>query len=327
MTKAKISIIIPVWNSEKFLKKCIESILIQTYTNFELILIDDGSTDDSHNICDAYSVKDERIIVVHQMNKGAAIARNNGLAIAKGDYVTFIDADDYIIADYLEKLYNVLITEDNVNLAVLNYYEVNSKNELIKHALDSSKLTGNIQYDYDKLQSILWAPWGKLYKLDIIQEHHIIFPPDLLIAEDQIFNFRYIYYVNKYAFIDIYGYYYNQDNEYSLIKDITKKKMEDDFIRLLFAKYFLQKRMIIHKNKIFMNCIIGHIALFFRQKECSQINYKEFYKMLTKLSALVIDMDYNGLKIKNRIVLCCIKKHISLMLYIYYSIKFYIISD
>lgn len=182
MTNTKISVIIPVWNAGKFLKRCIDCILIQTYTNFELILIDDGSTDNSRTICDTYSANDKRIVVIHQINKGAATARNTGLDIAKGKYVTFIDADDYVVADYLEKLFNALVSDDT-DLAVLNYYEVNSKNKLIKHILGSSKLTGIIHDDYDKLQSILWAPWGKLYKMDIIKEHHIVFPPNLLIAE------------------------------------------------------------------------------------------------------------------------------------------------
>lgn len=327
MINAKISIIIPVWNAEKFLKRCINSILIQTYTNFELILIDDGSTDNSRTLCETYSAKDKRIVVIHQVNKGVAMARNNGLAIAKGDYVTFIDADDYVVADYLEKLFNALVTVDEVDLSVLNYYEVNSKNEFIKHTLDSSKFTGNIQYDYDKLQSILWAPWGKLYKMDIIRKHHIMFPSDLLIAEDQIFNFQYIYYINRCNFIDMYGYYYNQDNENSLIKNITSKKMKDDFIRLSSAKKFLQKKLIFNRNEIFMNCITGHISLFFRQEQTSDINYMNFCKTLKKLTILLTDMDYEGLKIKKKMILYCIKNSIPIVIYIYYRIKFRMIYN
>ena len=92
----KISIIVPVYQAEKYISKCIESIVNQTYKNLEIILIDDGSTDRSGEICDEYGKKDNRIVVVHNKNKGVSVARNCGLDIATGDYITFVDSDDYI---------------------------------------------------------------------------------------------------------------------------------------------------------------------------------------------------------------------------------------
>ena len=99
-----ISVIVPIYNNEKYLAKCIDSILVQEYRDFELILIDDGSRDGSGSICDQYAIQDERIVVIHQKNKGVSVARNKGLSIARGNYVTFIDSDDWVMPEYLSVL-------------------------------------------------------------------------------------------------------------------------------------------------------------------------------------------------------------------------------
>lgn len=95
----KLSIIVPIYNVEKYLPRCIDSILAQTYTDFELILVDDGSSDNCPQICDEYALKDQRIIVIHQINGGVSDARNTALKIARGKYVAFVDGDDFIIPD------------------------------------------------------------------------------------------------------------------------------------------------------------------------------------------------------------------------------------
>lgn len=104
----KISIIIPIYNSEKFLNKCIDSVLVQSEKDFELLLIDDGSTDKSGSVCDEYAKKDNRIRVIHKTNAGTASARNDALDIAKGDYIAFCDNDDYISPYFYETLLNAL---------------------------------------------------------------------------------------------------------------------------------------------------------------------------------------------------------------------------
>ena len=112
-----ISVIIPIYNSEKYLSKCISSVLEQTYKDLELILVDDGSTDNSLNICNDFAERDSRIVVVHQKNAGVSAARNNGLKNAKGDFITFVDSDDYVENDWLELLFKA-ITEKNAEVAV-----------------------------------------------------------------------------------------------------------------------------------------------------------------------------------------------------------------
>ena len=124
----KISVIVPIYNVEKYLEKCINSIVFQTYKNIEILLIDDGSTDKSSYICEEWKKRDSRINVVHKANGGLSDARNCGLNIASGEYVCFIDSDDYIENDYIEKLYKILIENKlRVSQCGINYINENDK--------------------------------------------------------------------------------------------------------------------------------------------------------------------------------------------------------
>ena len=120
-----ISIIIPVYNSEKYLQRCIDSIKSQTYNNIEILLIDDGSTDNSLQICNENALKDSRINVIHKKNTGVSDTRNIGIAKSKGKYVSFIDSDDYIEKNYIKKLYNAIIDK---YVAICQYKKVTNKN-------------------------------------------------------------------------------------------------------------------------------------------------------------------------------------------------------
>ena len=131
MENQLISIIVPIYNVEKYLKQCIESIISQTYRNIEIILVDDGSPDNCGKICDEYSQKDKRIIVLHKENGGLSDARNKGIDIAKGDYLTFVDSDDFVNIDYIEKLYNS-IKFNNTKLAQCGISKVDENNEIIE---------------------------------------------------------------------------------------------------------------------------------------------------------------------------------------------------
>ncbi len=128
MDKDLISIIVPVYNVIKYLRHCIESIVNQTYTNLEIILVDDGSNDESEKVCDEYKNKDSRIIVIHQENRGLSAARNAGLDICKGKYISFVDSDDYIEPDFIECLYSSIIENSvKVSMCNINYVDENSQ--------------------------------------------------------------------------------------------------------------------------------------------------------------------------------------------------------
>ena len=119
-TKPRLSVIVPVYKVEPYLQKCIDSILAQTFRDFELILVDDGSPDNCPAICDAAAEKDERIVVIHRENAGLSAARNAGLSAARGDYIGFVDSDDYIAPEMYQTLYDAMIKND-AQLAVCNY--------------------------------------------------------------------------------------------------------------------------------------------------------------------------------------------------------------
>lgn len=165
-----ISIIVPVYNVEKYLDKCIDSIINQTYKNIEIILVDDGSTDKSGDICDKAQNKDKRIKVIHKANGGLSDARNAGLRIAKGDLIGFVDSDDYIKEDMFETLYN-LIEKHNANISIVSYYELyNEKLIAVKESKEVeefNKIEAIKELLIDnKIQSYAW---NKLFKKELFK--------------------------------------------------------------------------------------------------------------------------------------------------------------
>ena len=184
----EISIIVPVYNVEKYLERCVNSILGQTFTDFELILVDDGSPDNCPMLCDEWEKKDERIRVIHKKNGGLSSARNAGLRIAKGRYIGFVDSDDWIVSDMYEYLYN-LIQKENVDISMCFFSRDPKKLEV---GLDEA----NICYlDKMKLQEFFfrthgeasnYAVWVRLYKRDILKDVSFI---EGKINEDVLFSY------------------------------------------------------------------------------------------------------------------------------------------
>ena len=164
-----ISVIVPVYNVEKYLDKCIQSIVDQTYTNLEIILVDDGSPDNSGAICDEWAEKDNRIKVIHKANGGLSDARNAGLDIATGEYIAFVDSDDYIELDFYDKLYNV-IKATNCDISICNLRKVYENNNVSVNNCDTFEIT---EYSTTEAMSALiddkirQVVWNKLYKADI----------------------------------------------------------------------------------------------------------------------------------------------------------------
>lgn len=211
--KIKVSIIVPVYNVEKYIRECLDSIVAQTFTDWECLLIDDGSPDYSGKICDEYAQKDARFRVFHKENGGVSSARNLGLDHARGEWVTFIDSDDIIAITYLENLIQPIIKDkslDFVHGGFSFYYnqEIAGKGyrPLPKVGSDKSYLLNNFQgYITSKLflRGIINS-WKKDVKLT--------FDENMKIAEDYAFTLDYLCNVEKYCFIDEIGYYYRKDN-------------------------------------------------------------------------------------------------------------------
>src|SRR5574344_563756 len=177
-----ISIIIPVYNPGKYFRRCIDSVLKQTYSNYELLLIDDCSTDGSGIVCDEYALMDSRVKVIHQKsNNGVTITRNIGLDNAVGKYIAFIDDDDYIDIEYL----NTFIT----------YLPKEGKAELITQQIEYSPCPSKtiIYSGYDALCGL----WGKIFNRTIIEEYHLRLIPHLKYSEDVLFLIQYLNKIDK----------------------------------------------------------------------------------------------------------------------------------
>ena len=174
-----ISVIVAVYNAEEWLNRCVDSILAQTYTNIEIILVDDGSTDSSPHICDEYAMKDQRVRVIHKPNGGLADARNVGISDARGDYIGFIDNDDYIASDMYEVLLNAIIDND-VQMVVCDYTYVDEQGREIKEEISPIRKTEVITAEeylrrLAKPQSGYYITvWNRLYKKEVL--NGVIFP-------------------------------------------------------------------------------------------------------------------------------------------------------
>lgn len=202
-----ISVIVPAYNAEKYIKKCIKSILNQTYSNFEIIIVNDGSTDNTLNIINEFN--DKRIRIINQKNGGVSNAKNAALDIIKGDYVTFVDSDDTIPKDALEILINLMT--DDVDFVSGNYNEVKFIAKPHKIASNSFKNYEDAKKRIQEFDKYMWWQAGRLYKSDIIKNFHLRFDQSISLGEDHIFNLNYAQHTSeKIIFTNkiVYNYYY-----------------------------------------------------------------------------------------------------------------------
>lgn len=201
MQNPLISFIVPVYNREKFLSKCIESIINQTYRNIELILIDDGSTDTSLIICNKYKNIDNRIKIISQSNYGVSHARNVGIQNATGDFIIFVDSDDFISEKLSETLVTIINETKNIDLIIYGFTHVNTLGDILfyetaPNSIDS--LSGFLS-DFCALleKNLIRSPVNKLFSKKIIVENNISFNEKTLIAEDALFNIQYLCFVEN----------------------------------------------------------------------------------------------------------------------------------
>lgn len=177
-----ISVVLPIYNVEDYLEKCMDSVLNQTYSNIEIILVDDGSPDSCPKMCDEYVKKDKRVKVVHKENGGLSDARNAGIKASNGEYITFIDSDDYVDKDYIEFLYNT-IKKENADIAIGAHRVLYDSGKIIEKAthensiLKPKKVLERILYD----DGIDLSAWGKLYKISLFED--IKFPKGRLFED------------------------------------------------------------------------------------------------------------------------------------------------
>ena len=221
-----ISVIVPVYNAEKYLHRCIDSILAQTFTDFELLLVDDGAKDRSGEICDDYAIKDSRVKVFHKENGGVSSARNVGLDNAKGDWISYIDSDDWIAKEYLSNLWNHAKTGVDlvVSFPTYIYSDGTSRRPQYSPKFVDEHNFEDIFVEHSMHQNT--SPWSKLFKRAIIESGNIRFCEDMYIGEDLLFLYTYMLHtVNIYISSDN-DYFYSYDLETSLTKRVNSYKSE-----------------------------------------------------------------------------------------------------
>jgi len=222
-----ITIIIPVYQVENYLHQCISSLLIQTYSNLEIILVDDGSKDDSGSICDFYAVQDKRITVIHKTNGGLSDARNAALNVAHGKYVTFIDSDDYVSGNYIELLYNMHIKYD-ADISVCKYEKlwISFNNNKLNSKRKKYKIIEYVFTVERALEEMLYQKlfnnesWGKLYPLEYFSD--IRYPVGKLF-EDLAVTYKLVEKASKVAVSSEAAYFYLQRND-SIMSKANKFK-------------------------------------------------------------------------------------------------------
>lgn len=228
------SVIVPVYKTEKYLDKCVTSILTQSFENLELILVDDGSPDNCPQLCDEYALRDKRVKVIHKENGGVSSARNVGIDAARGQFIWFVDSDDYIEEFALEKLYE----EQNKEYADIYIFNVKNSNELFVGTIDD--FLRKYYFNY----IVGFEPWNKLYRTSVIKNNRLYFDIQETIGEDLLFNLSYykavysvscevqFYYIGQdyYAYVDRPG---SAMNTASKGRIVQQMRIFDKIVRML----------------------------------------------------------------------------------------------
>lgn len=235
----KISIIVPVYNAEKYLKKCINSITNQTYSNLEIILINDGSTDNSGNMCDEFAKKDERIVVIHKKNEGLSATRNVGIERATGKFIGFVDSDDYIEKDMYETLYKEITTYDadissiSISMVKKNGQKISGTNTKERNVYEGEEIIKELLLH----KTLKNYSCDKLYKLELLKSTRYIVG---VAYEDVPFMFEIMSKAKKVVYYDVIKYYYVKHK--NSLSAVTSEKNVNDYIDAIINRFVLTEK-------------------------------------------------------------------------------------
>lgn len=264
---AKVSIIVPVYNVEKYLRKCLDSLINQTLKEIEIICINDGSTDKSLEILEEYKNRDSRIILLNQENSGQSVARNRGIEIAKGEYIGFVDPDDWIDLDYYEKLYNAASTNDT-DIAVGGIIRVTGikKKKFLNFEKETLTDNANLKFELCDVPEKSYV-CNKIYKTQKLKEINLKFEEGR-IFEDCIFTPQALFFLEKMVTVpNIYYYYLRRGN--STVKQRSEKANADNVYAHKKANDFIKEHNIdisSHEPKTYRFKIFGVTIFKIRQK-------------------------------------------------------------
>ena len=316
-----VSVVVPVYNVEKWIERCLNSIRNQTYSDIEVIVVDDGSSDGGKTIAERIACDDRRFRVYSNTNHGVGYTRNFGISKAKGEYIAFVDSDDYISQDYIETLMRHF--SDETDLVICGYNEIayterNHDKNIKEHVLDPdvcSNLTGDIYKDFYDIRGYINSPCLKLFRKSIMIDHHVRFPEDLITGEDLIFNLLYFQYMRKYVYVPYTGYQYFMNH-----MSVTHQGSMEHYVSSMKAnmrrKKLLAGKDIPYRKKYEAELIYGSIQWFVDLDGDDTL--KRYLRMMNKLetgrSFAVLD------SAKATFILLLYKLH---LLWIYYYIARY----
>lgn len=282
----KISIIVPIYNVEKYLERCILSIIKQTYQNIEIILVNDGSTDSSIEICKKYSKLDPRILLIDKENGGLSDARNVGLQVAKGDYVLFVDSDDYIELDSCEKFVGTIKKYDGVDLITSNAKVIyDDKTDFLTHSnLATNEVVNGEKYFTHEIKhkKMSMAAVLNCYRLSFLKENDLYFEKGIL-HEDEEFTPR--VFIKAQSVLHMNTYFYNyvlRDNSISRQKDLSQNAT--DLFHTLYKLETVYDKECMAENKAILKNSLCEKYLYMAQalhqtKTCHQLQFdKEFVR-------------------------------------------------
>lgn len=337
-----ISIIVPVYNAEKYINRCIDSLVNQTYKNIEIILIDDGSDDKSGFLCDTYAKKDDRIRVVHQENQGVSVARNRGIDVAKGEWIIFVDADDWLDIDLCMTLNDIL--NEEMDICFFTFCE-ESENRTKGHSNEMLKEGECEIYDKNKLNTMqkailhspmcqftsVGSPWAKVYSRKLINEYNLRFQPGMVKGEDHLFNLEVLEYAHR-------GLYFNKAcYHYRITATSARHKYNPDIIPIIRKQYELIGKFLKENNKgeifqrLYYNAIYRRFMIDSMIDFCHYDNPKTYCTRRKEyITALNSEPFYTARKsvklnhewpLKERILGCMVNLHLFGVICVLYRIK------
>ncbi len=270
-----VSIIIPAYNVEKYLDQCLASVVGQSYKALQIILVDDGSSDGPAAICDAYAEKDGRVTVYHNGNHGPSYSRNFGIDHSSGEYLTFIDSDDWVDADYVRNLVQAM-EESGSELVISSYYLAFPDRSELYYA-DEKDLTGVLSKDLMSLYWLTMGPHCKLYRRDIVLEKGIRFPHGRSYSEDRVFNYHYLQSIKTYAYVGVSPYHYRQADRPSLSKQKSMKAFDDAMYALEEERKFLLAMHAERSPEMLYRSALFYLRAFWETGETGD-DYEAFCK-------------------------------------------------
>lgn len=303
-----VSVMIPVYNAQDHIRKCLDSLLVQTYENIQIVVVNDGSKDSSGQICEEYAKRDSRVKLINQPNGGEGAARNTGLREADGEYLCFVDADDYVKPDFVEKLYN-LQKQNNSGLSICGFTELKGDTVINETHGDIERM--NQAEAMEKLlreDSFKGYVWNKMFRMNIIRENKLKFDITLAVWTDVLFVFDYMQHIDSVTFDPTPEYYYiyvensashEKNHVLGVAKSYSAVRAKEQMIDRIPAEYtgvrrqicirFVQSALAVLRNIGYLQngekseYYIGSIAVIKKY-------YSEIYTYLSKKEKILVKL-------------------------------------